>query len=314
MCSTEKRSDLPTVAPQGRFEISWVRRLIGFTDPTQLKIATEAKLWHSGIIIKDLDSDMIMLVQYEALNFEPSSFYPEVSASREIVWNNSAVVGWLPSSGDSPWPLSIKIGVVSGTVLNKWFDWVPGWRKNHPHYQLFAVWDRAGMFPALRKKFEFFRDSCCHSFTEEGLGAFHDAGADFSSMTEPLCRNYFVIIQDTFRPIEKVDVTDAKEWNKVVDFYDGLQHLVGNKIGTITDSIKIWIQLVLKFGYTAYLADSDLSNYHRVHLSIPYMTYLLQRMKLPWQTGGNPRECWAKENLTMPQDVQEHMFGQPIVV
>merc|ERR1711956_123137 len=158
------------------------------------------------------------------------------------------------------------------------------------------VWDRFGMFPTMRDKGQFFRDSCCHRFTEDGLGAFHTAGADFSAVKQPLCRNFFVIIQGTLQPISKVDRSDPNEWIRVVDFYDGLQHLVGKKMGKVSDMLKTWIALVLKYGYTAYLADSDLSTYYLVHLSTPYGVYLLQRMNLPWQTGGDPKECWSQEN------------------
>merc|ERR1711920_5705 len=136
-----------------------------------------------------------------------------------------------------------------------------------------------------------------------------------SAMTQPLCRNYFVLIQDTLRPISTVDKSNADEMNKVVDFYDGLQHLVGSKVGSsISEWIKTWVGLVVKYGYTAYLADSDLSNYHLVHLSMPYAAYLLQRMRLPWQTGGNPHECWSQENVAVPQSVLELYAERTVMV
>jgi len=304
---------MPTVAPTERFEVSWLRRLIALADPTAYKIGAAAKFWHSAIIIKHLSSNMVMLFQYEALNFEPSSFYPAVTPEREINWNNSAVVGWLPSMDPKAWQLNIKMGFVTGTVLNKWLDWVSGFAAQHPHYNLWSVWDRVGMFPPMRDKFQFFRDSCCHRFTEDGLSAFHSAGADFSEVRQPLCRNYFVIIQDTLRPITKVDRSDPNQWNRVVDFYGGLQHLVGNKMGNVSDMVKIWIGLVLKYGYTAYLADSDLSNYYLVHLSMPYGVYLLQRMNLPWQTVGDPKECWSQENVSMPQDLPMYAMSSVVV-
>jgi len=315
MCTTQTRGDLPTVASQGKFEVSWVRRLIGVSDPTQLKIATKAKFWHSAIVIKDLDSAMIVLVQYETLNFSPSMFFPLVNYSlREIDWDNLAVVGWFPEVNQSEWTHTIKMGVVSGTVLNKWFDWVPVWGAKHPHYTQFAVWQNAGMFPTLRKKFESFQDSCCHRFTEDGLGAFHAAGADFSAMQQPVCRNYFVLIEADSREMTSVNRSDPTQWNRVLDFFDGAQQLVGQKIGTPTQMVTTFLGLVRKYGMVTYLADSDLSNYHLVHLSAPYLTYLIQRMILPWQEGGNPHECWSQENISMPRAVQELYVGNQSIV
>jgi len=54
-------------------------------------------------------------------------------------------------------------------------------------------------------------------------------------------------------------------------------------------------------------------NYYLVHLSMPYGVYLLQRMDLPWQTGGDLKECWFQENVPMPQDLLMYSTSQVIV-
>lgn len=304
MCPTKSRDHLPTVNMAGEYEITWVRRLVTEENPTERKILAAAKIWHSAILIQDKRSAMTMIVQYEALFFNPSILLPKVTEDRKLVWNNTAVVGWIPSVNNSEWNTFITIGVVNGSVLNKWFDWVPVFSNRQTGYTLFSVWDRAGMIPELRTQFESVRDSCCHRFTEDGLTAFHEVGADFRSMQSPLCRNYIVLIKDTFRPVTTVDQSNPHEWKKVIDYYEDANRLVHNVTG-VARWIKDFIGMSVHYAFTTYLADSNLSTYRIVHLSTPYLAYLLQRMKLPWQKGGSLTECLVKGNTDMPEAAEQ---------
>lgn len=285
--------------------------------PLQTRIFHDLMFWHSGIIVKDLASGANMLLQYEALFFEPSNILlPRVSDDKFLIWNNTAVVGWLNEPDMKQFTTKVKMGTVSGTVLNKWFDWVHGFAAIHQGYTLFSIWNKAGLIPAERH--EFHEDSMCHRFSENGLNAFVEKGADFSAVKQPLCRNYFAVVKDS-GSIATVNRDSGHEWRKVVDYFSELNSLV-KKLGKPKSS-KQWIagmkeifaEMANKYGSVGYVADSSHDGqYHKVRTVEPHVAYVIQRMKLSWQgahSGINPLECVMYEGAAMPES-----FNTTIVV
>lgn len=295
-CNVLSRSDLPTFADDAALEVIALSRPVeGAGGPTVGKLMG---FIHSAIGLRELNGTKEMNIEFFALNFSPHGVViPDISADK-VKWSSEAVVAWDAFISSTEWPSHVPLGVTTGKVINRFFDWVPTWHQRHKYYELWSAWNQSELGPNVQR---FFDDTTCNTFTEDAIHELYRLGAPLSS-DATLCRSYFVFTTDG--PLQRVEPGTLENF-KMLAYYESLDGLLDKlskkHIGRETILEIVGTIILEQVKPTAYIYDRESRRYYAVKLKPPHLElwpmYISQRMVLPWQPVAEARskECdpWA---------------------
>lgn len=294
-CNVEKRSDFPALVSGTTYDIYYGSHILSAGG----SVAQMLSLRHSMILIREIGntSGLDIIIEYAAVDFGPDAIIPKVFPNGTLSWKVDGVIAWFPEANQSKWVAEANIthiGSITDQVLDKWFSWAADWRHRHDGYQVWSVWDHANVTSANK----LFKDSICHTFTEDSLVSFYELGADFHQM-KPLCRNYFPFLSNSTP--ELVNMTDEAEKADLLGFYDGIDKILRMNYTNMTDfdnTMRDFLNNSYHHIYIYQLVNGE--HYWRAKLHSPWLARgLYQPMLLPWQKTED-LEKWSANECNEP--------------